>query len=172
MNKIGGFTLIELLVVVTIIGILATVGVVMFNDFSGNAKSNRATFDHGQAVRQIQTLLVSCQTVGYVTLKTGPDGSTSNFQCSSGASNLKVQFTAHFYWNGFRNVWGDPERCCAVAGDSRMKGYMIGYSCNQNPDLGFMNLCDVSSTQMYASTNVGNYKGENSVITQYFDIPK
>jgi hypothetical protein len=53
-----------------------------------------------------------------------------------------------------------------------MKGYMIGYSCNQNPDLGFMNLCDVSSTSMYASTNVGTSSGGNNIITTYFDIPR
>ncbi len=170
--KIKGFTLLELLVVVAVIGILASVGVVAYNDYTGSAKSTRATFDHHQAVKQMKTLLFSCETQGYVNLKTGPDGSTSNFQCSSGAQNLKVQFTAHFFWNGFRNVWGDPNRCCAVAGDNRMKGYMIGYSCNQNPDLGFMNMCDVTSTNMYASTNVGTSKGETKVITTYFDIPK
>ena len=120
----------------------------------------------------MKTLIYSCSTVGYVTLTTSPNGSTSRFPCSTSFAVLKVEFTAHFYWSGFRNVWGDPNRCCAVAGDSRMKGYMIGYSCNQNPDLGFMNLCDVSSTSMYASTNVGTSSGGNNIITTYFDIPR
>jgi prepilin-type N-terminal cleavage/methylation domain-containing protein len=83
--KDKGFTLIELLVVVAIIGILSVVGVIAYDGFVGSSKSNRATYDHSQATRQMQTLLVSCETQGYVTLKTGPDGSTSNFQCSTGS---------------------------------------------------------------------------------------
>jgi hypothetical protein len=35
-----------------------------------------------------------------------------------------------------------------------------------------MNLCDVSSTSMYASTNVGTSSGGNNIITTYFDIPR
>jgi prepilin-type N-terminal cleavage/methylation domain-containing protein len=164
------FTLIELLVVVAIIGILAAVGVVAYNGYTGSAKSNRANFDHNQAVRQMKTLLFSCETQGYVNLKTGSGDSTSDFQCSTGASNLKVQFTVHFYLSGFRNSW-TFRKGVQVQG-IKLDDYMIGFSCNQNPDLGFMNLCDVSPTQMYASTNVGTSKGANKVITTYFDIPK
>jgi len=33
-------------------------------------------------------------------------------------------------------------------------------------------MCDVSPTRMYASTDVGNSKGETEIITTYFDIPR
>jgi len=39
MDKTKGFTLIELLVVVAIIGIIATIGIVFFTDFTTSAKT-------------------------------------------------------------------------------------------------------------------------------------
>ena len=59
MKNNNSFTLVELLIVVAIIGILAAVGIITYNDYIGNTKSKRATYDHSQAVRQMQTLLFS-----------------------------------------------------------------------------------------------------------------
>jgi prepilin-type N-terminal cleavage/methylation domain-containing protein len=164
------FTLIELLVVVTIIGVLSAVGVVAYNGFIGAVKSNRATYDHNQAVKEMKTLLFACETQGYVSLKTTTDGTTSNFQCSSGASNLRVQFTVHFYLNGFRNSWTFRKGTTVMG--ILIDDYMIGYSCSSIPALGFMDICDESSTRMRVSTNVGTSNGETKVVTSYIDISR
>jgi type IV pilus assembly protein PilA len=173
--KNKGFTLIELLVVVAIIGILAAVGVVAFSGFSNSAKVKTTLFNHTQAVKNMKTLLFACETAGSVRLKIDSNGSESNFACSTGADNLKVQFTAHFFWSGFRNVW-DTETCCAVAGDSRMKGYMIGYSCNNNGAMGFTLICNESLTRMWMETNLGPTIGCSGCATTtervYIDIPR
>ena len=54
------FTLIELLVVVAIIGILAAVGVVAYNGYTGAAKVNSVKTFHQQTVKYITAELMKC----------------------------------------------------------------------------------------------------------------
>ena len=165
-----GFTLIELLVVVAIIGILAAVAVTSFNGYNNMTKVSVSKSNHYQAVKEFKTLLYSCETTKNVSLVSGPNGERTNFACSTGASNLQVQFTAHFFWGGYRNPWNKTQ-CCAVAGDSRMVGYMIGYSCDPNPWIGFMDICPVNNNKtMDLKTNIGTLTGGNEIINSTVDI--
>jgi type IV pilus assembly protein PilA len=56
-----GFTLIELLVVVAIIGILAAVGVVAYNGYTGAAKKSAATANHKMVIKYMMAENTKCE---------------------------------------------------------------------------------------------------------------
>ena len=63
-----GFTLIELLVVVAIIGILAAVGIPIFNGFVATAKIEATKTNHANIVRFVTVTMTRCST-GTSTIK-------------------------------------------------------------------------------------------------------
>jgi len=59
--KKTGFTLIELLLFITIIAILASVGVVAYNGYTGAAKVSATKTMHAQTVKSISAELKKCE---------------------------------------------------------------------------------------------------------------
>ena len=59
--KQKAFTLIELLVVVAIIGILAAVGVVAYNGYTGAAKVNASKANFSMVIKYIENELMKCE---------------------------------------------------------------------------------------------------------------
>ena len=83
--KRNGFTLIELLVVVAIIGILAAVGVVAYNGYTGSAKVAASKTCYGNTIKYIENELALCN-LGNSSVMDG-ELNCSGYNTASGAFN-------------------------------------------------------------------------------------
>ena len=90
MTKHRGFTLIELLVVVAIIGILAAVGVVAYNGYTGAAKVSATKANHKSLVKFIKAELMKCELGDASIFKDGNYGAISCTDASSVSSGWSI----------------------------------------------------------------------------------
>jgi len=95
-TKKKAFTLIELLIVVAIIGILAGVGIPMYNGYMANAKVESANTNHANSKSFIAATLTSCAS-GIATVSIN----NANVDCKlagggNNGSGLEKAFIAYF----------------------------------------------------------------------------
>ena len=103
-----GFTLIELLVVIAIIGVLAAIGLPMYQGYQANAKVQAVNQSFANAKSFMAAEITKCQSGGTLTQPATP---STAVDCTSAASRTPANYVTHFanYFGqlstGFKNPY-------------------------------------------------------------------
>ena len=146
-----GFTLIELLVVVAIIGILAAVGIPIFQGFMTTAKINATTENHYRIRDMMTANLTKCSTSpdSYIKLLADEYNNFINLTCGKNAQAWNTHFARHFYHDGWQNPYTKE---------------MFVKNSYAKPPLGKLNLWH-NGNYITIITNVGTEDGKNKYLT-------
>ena len=107
-NNKKAFTLIELLIVVAIIGILAGVGIPMYNGYLSSAKINCSSENHNTMVNFTNVTLLSCSIKSSIELK-DRNGNSVNRNCSKPFSQWDGYMRDHFVGSDYNNCYKKTE---------------------------------------------------------------
>ena len=159
-RKQKGFTLIELLIVVAIIGVLAAVGIPMYNGYIVNSKIKATTETHKRVLSFIGATFTKCAASGgTIALKANASGFIDNYPCTMDQGKWVRLFVKHFEYDGWKNPYNPDAECCQPTGHANPK---IGYTFiwefpgqGGNPDT------------IRITTNVGTDSGADSFLVGY-----
>ena len=127
-TKKKAFTLIELLIVVAIIGILAGVGVPMYNGYMASAKVKSAETNHSNIKSYVAATLTKCSTGVCILL----NWVVITEQCSASAPNSWASYFRTYFNSLNKNPYGGPNVASTTSSTNPIQKVQltIGYSGN------------------------------------------
>ena len=114
------FTLMELMIVIVIIGILATVGMVMFGGQSEKAKRVATISNHNNLAKLMQFNIMKGLMGDKIYLTSNSTGETVEIYCCPiNASTARSRYVTHLRWSGWRNPYDTAEEASAEKCNSK-----------------------------------------------------
>ncbi|MBC8548545.1 MAG: prepilin-type N-terminal cleavage/methylation domain-containing protein [Candidatus Brocadiales bacterium] len=102
-QKRSAFTLIELLIVVAILGILAAVGIPMYQGYQDSAKYNATRSNFSNASSFISAELTKCGISNTMHLKQAPNSGSSKYTpCQVTSATIAGKLITHFGYDGWK----------------------------------------------------------------------
>ena len=122
--KKSAFTLIELLIVVAILGILAAVGIPMYQGYQESAKYNATRSNFNNASSFISAELTKCGISDTMSLKQAANAGASKLTpCQLTSTQLGTKLIAHFGFDGWKNPYTNED--LVVSSTTTDKGYIF-----------------------------------------------
>ena len=125
--KQRAFTLMELMIVIVIIGILATVGMVMFGGQTEKAKRIATISNHNNLAKLMQLNIMKGLMGDKIYLTSNSTGATVEIYCCPiNASTARSRYVTHLRWSGWKNPYDDKEEAAAENCNSKPGCIEIG----------------------------------------------
>jgi len=159
------FTLIELLIVVAIIGVLAAVGIPMYNDYLKDAKYKATQTSHKNVVNFVSSEMTKGSSTGSMKLYTAA-GKLEKVDYSSSSAKLETLFITHFDNAGMQHP--EKNECPLVVKNLKSSSCATATACGTDA-AGFVGLRN-SGTNIVITAAQNDTSGTCQVFTKSIGV--